>query len=130
MELVVTLDGLLPSGHRRYVAAALAGLQGGPSRSEDPRRGDPAAVLPEFRDSGILLSREGTKGEGRTRCPWSGSRQGEVARGRLNGRVLEGHLRALGPGPVQVLAFGPDDKTVVRRDQTQIILAPVVVSQQ
>jgi ParB-like chromosome segregation protein Spo0J len=43
--LVITLDGYILSGHRRHVAANLAGLKSVPCRIENIRRTDPGFVL-------------------------------------------------------------------------------------
>jgi hypothetical protein len=43
--LVITRDGYILSGHRRYVAARMAGLQVVPCRVEDIARDDPQFVL-------------------------------------------------------------------------------------
>jgi hypothetical protein len=43
--LVITLDDYILSGHRRYAAAALAGLESVPCRVEQVKRGDPEFLL-------------------------------------------------------------------------------------
>jgi hypothetical protein len=49
--LAVTLDDYILSGHRRYVAAAMAGLESVPVRVENVRRGEGgAAFLPVLRE--------------------------------------------------------------------------------